>query len=74
MHEDQALRLRNHDQALCEIRGFLNSQVLEYHTFECKIGLINSLVSRHGLVAPAIDMALTRKEGTDPTVIGTQLN
>jgi hypothetical protein len=73
-HEDQVLRSRNQDQALCEIRGLLSSQVLEYHTFECKIGLIDSLVSRHGLVAAAIDMALTRGEGTDPTVIGAQLD
>jgi hypothetical protein len=47
---------------------------LEYHTFECKIGLIDSLVSRHGSVAVAIDMALTRGEETEPTVISAQLD
>ncbi len=73
-HEDQVLQLGNQDQALCEIRGLLSSQVLEYHTFERKIGLIDSLISRHGLVAAAIDMALTRGEGTDPTVISAQLD
>jgi hypothetical protein len=74
MHEDQVLWSRNQDQALCEIRGLLSSQVLEYHTFQGNIDLIHSLVSRHGLVAAAIDLALTRGEGTNPTVICAQLD
>ncbi len=73
-HEDKVLRSRNQDQALCEIRGLLSSKVSEYHTFECKISLIDLLVSRHGSVAVVIDMALTRREGTDPMVIGAQLD